>query len=74
MRIHARKNIRWNGIVNWEKNAWNNNRFILEKIGCFYGLYYKRIKEEINVLDTLLKGIIGYERILCLLRTKNRAG
>lgn len=27
-------------------------------------------KEEINVLDTLLKGIIGYERILCLLRTK----
>ena len=31
-------------------------------------------KEEINVLDTLLKGIIGYERILCLLRTKNRAG
>lgn len=31
-------------------------------------------KEEINVIDTLLKGIIGYERILCLLRTKNRAG
>lgn len=48
MRIHPRKNIRWNGIVNWEKNAWNNNRFILEKIGCFYGLYYKRIKERRN--------------------------
>ena len=35
MRIHPRKNIRWNGIVNWEKNAWNNNRFILEKIHKF---------------------------------------